>query len=223
MLQRNGYEVHFPAAQTCCGAAQLHVGEDELARNLARNNIDAFLARDYKAVITNAGGCGATLKEEYANLMIDDPKYAERAKQFSAKVKDINEFLADHLNVAPQGHIKARATYADSCHLRHVQKVVSQPRELLGRIPGLQLIELKQPDRCCGSAGVYNIVQPDTANAILDMKMADIAYTGADLIVTSNTGCHMQLIAGVRRAGLKARVVHVVEVLDMSYRNSYHL
>jgi glycolate oxidase iron-sulfur subunit len=223
VLQRNGYEVHFPAAQTCCGAAQLHVGEDELARNLARYNIDAFLARDYKAVITNAGGCGATLKEEYANLMIDDPKYAERAKQFSAKVKDINEFLADHLNVAPEGQVKARATYADSCHLRHVQKVVRQPRELLGRIPGLQLIELKQPDRCCGSAGIYNIVQPDTANAILDMKMADIAYTGADLIVTSNTGCHMQLIAGVRRAGLKARVVHVVEVLDMSYRNAYHL
>jgi glycolate oxidase iron-sulfur subunit len=103
--------------------------------------------------------------------------------------------------------------------LRHAQKVVKQPRDLLKRIPGLQLIELKQPDRCCGSAGVYNIAQSDSADAILDMKMADIAATGADLIVTSNTGCHMQLIAGVRRAGLKAQVKHVVEVLDISYRN----
>jgi glycolate oxidase iron-sulfur subunit len=219
VLQRNGYEVHFQPGQTCCGAAHLHMGEVEAVRELARKNIDAFLAQDWQAVITNAGGCGATLKEEYPHLLKDDPNYAGRARQFSAKVKDIGEFLADHLHVPPQGEVKATATYSDSCHLRHAQKVVKQPRDLLKRIPGLQLVELKQPDRCCGSAGVYNIAQSDSADAILDMKMADIAATGADLIVTSNTGCHMQLIAGVRRAGLKAQVKHVVEVLDISYRN----
>ena len=218
VLQRNGYTVHFPAGQTCCGAAHLHTGEQSLARDLARKNIDAFLAGDYEAIINNAGGCGATLKYEYADLLKDDPVYAERAKKFCARVQDISEFLIDHLHVPPQGEVRARATYSDSCHLRHVQKVIRPPRELLQRIPGLQLVELGQPDRCCGSAGVYNIVQPDTANAVLDMKMADIAATGADLIVTSNTGCHMQLIAGARRAGLKAQVKHVVEVLEMSYR-----
>jgi glycolate oxidase iron-sulfur subunit len=185
---------------------------------LARANIDAFLSRDYVAVINNAGGCGATLKEEYAHLFGDDPVYAERARQLGAKVKDISEFLAEHLNVLPQGKVQAKATYSDSCHLRHGQKVIKQPRELLKRIPGLELVELKQPDRCCGSAGVYNIVQAEIANAVLDMKMADIASTGADVIVTSNTGCHMQLIAGTRRAGLPARVLHVVQLLDMSYQ-----
>jgi glycolate oxidase iron-sulfur subunit len=219
VLQRNGYEVHFPSAQTCCGAAQLHLGEQELARALARKNIDAFLTRPYAAIVNNAGGCGATLKE-YAHLMQDDPQYAERARQFVGQVQDISEFLATHLHVPPQGEVRARATYSDSCHLRHAQKVTKQPRDLLKRIPGLQLVELKLPDRCCGSAGVYNIVQSDTADAILDMKMADIAATGADLVIASNTGCAMQLIAGARRAGLKAQVKHVAEVLDMSYRSA---
>jgi glycolate oxidase iron-sulfur subunit len=116
------------------------------------------------------------------------------------------------------GEVKVKATYSDSCHLRHEHKIIKQPRELLKKIPGLELVELKLPDRCCGSAGVYNIVHPDTADAILDTKMADIAATGADLIVASNTGCHMQLIAGARRAGLKARVMHVAEVLETSYQ-----
>jgi glycolate oxidase iron-sulfur subunit len=219
VLQKNGYEVHFPAGQTCCGAAQLHMGEQELARELARKNIDAFLFREYDAIISNAGGCGATLKEAYADLLKEDPRYAARARLFSARVKDISEFLADHMHILPAGNVRVTATYADSCHLRHGQKVVKQPRELLKKIPGLALVELKQPDRCCGSAGVYNIVQSETANAVLDMKIADIAATGAELVITSNTGCHMQLIAGVRRAGLNARVVHIAEVLDMSYRS----
>lgn len=217
VLQRNGYEVHFPKGQTCCGAAQLHVGEDKQARELAIKNIDAFLSGDYEAVINNAGGCGATLKDEYFHLFEDDPVYLEKAKQLAAKVKDINEFLATHLHVPPKGEVKARVTYADSCHLRHAQKVVKQPRDLLKMIPGLQLVELKAPDRCCGSAGVYNIAHADTANEVLDMKMADIAATGAEIIACTNTGCHMQLIAGVRRAGLKAEVKHVVQLLDMSY------
>ncbi len=221
VLQQNGYQVHFPPGQTCCGAAQLHMGEEDLARNLARKNIDAFLSHSYVAVINNAGGCGATLKEEYLRLFPDDSEYSARAKELAGKVKDISEFLAEHLYVLPQGKLSIKATYADSCHLRHGQKVIAQPRDLLKHIPGLELVELKQPDRCCGSAGVYNIVQAQIANAVLDMKMADIASTDADVIVTSNTGCQMQLIAGVRRAGLRARVLHVAQLLDMSYQASH--
>ncbi|MBM3129496.1 MAG: (Fe-S)-binding protein [Chloroflexi bacterium] len=218
VLQRNGYQVHFPPGQTCCGAAQIHQGEHALARDLARQNIDAFLARDYVAVISNAGGCGATLKDELVHLFHDDPVYFEKAKQFAAKVKDISEFLTANLRVPPTGEVQARVTYSDSCHLRHVQKVVKPPRELLKRIPGIELVELKLPDRCCGSAGVYNIVQADSADAILDAKMQDIAETGADWIIASNIGCHMQLIAGARKANLEMPVYHVVQVLDMSYQ-----
>jgi glycolate oxidase iron-sulfur subunit len=218
VLQRNGYTVHFPRGQTCCGAAQLHVGDDVLARQLARQNIDAFLGAGYLAVISNAGGCGACLKKDYPRLFASDPVYGERARRFAALVQDISEFLADHLHLAPQGEVRVRATYADSCHLRHAQGISAQPRSLLRQIPGLELVELQYPDRCCGSAGIYNITQSATADAILDLKMADIAATGAELVITSNTGCHMQLLAGVRRAGLKARVTHVVEVLEMSYQ-----
>jgi glycolate oxidase iron-sulfur subunit len=222
VLQTNGYAVHFPNDQTCCGAAQLHLGEAELARQLARRNIDAFLQAEaaegpFEAIINNAGGCGASLKE-YPHLLKEDPLYAEKARRFSALVKDISEFLVEHLNVIPRGEVRARVTYADSCHLRHAQKVVNQPRSLLKSVPGIDLVELKKPDQCCGSAGVYNIVQAQTANAILDGKMSDIAATGAEIIVTTNTGCQMQLQYGVRKAQLPARVVHLVEVLDQSYR-----
>jgi glycolate oxidase iron-sulfur subunit len=222
VLQRNGFEVHFPKHQTCCGAAQLHLGEQALAKELARRNIDAFLEMEenfesgFLAIINNAGGCGATLKE-YDHLLQDDPQYAEKAKTFVAQVQDISEFLDKHLRIKPQGELQLRATYADSCHLRHAQRVVQQPRHLLESIPGLQLVELDRPDRCCGSAGVYNLQKPETANAILDEKMADIAKTGADVIVTTNTGCYFQLLHGVRQTGSSARVVHLVELLDKSY------
>lgn len=216
VLQRNGYEVHFPAGQTCCGAAPLHVGDEEQARRLARRNVDAFLANDYDAIVNNAGGCGAMLKE-YDHLLRDDPDYAHKAKRFVAKVADVSEFLAAHLNNRPTGILRVRATYVDSCHLRHAQKVVRQPRDLLRAIPGLELVELRQPDRCCGSAGTYNILHTDIANAVLDAKMADIAASGADTVVTTNAGCYLQLVYGVRRARLKAEVVHLVELLDRSY------
>lgn len=225
VLQRNGYQVHIPARQTCCGAAQLHLGEEELARDLARQNIDAFECSSangggqdggYDAIISNAGGCGAVLKE-YVRLLQDDPAYAEKARRFSAKHQDIGEFLAKHLNVPPRGTVNVRATYVDSCHLRNVQKVIRQPRELLRAIPGLELVELKQPDRCCGSAGVYNIVQTATADKVLDAKMADIVALGVNTIVVTNTGCYFQLLNGARRKGSSARVVHLVELLDQSY------
>lgn len=217
VLQRNGYEVHFPAAQTCCGAAQLHTGHETLALELARRNIDAFLADDYDAVINNAGGCGAQLKE-YASMLQEDPAYAERAQRFVALVQDFNEFMATHLHTPPQGALPLRVTYADSCHLRHAQKIITQPRDLLRAIPQLELVELTQPDQCCGSAGIYNIVQAETANAILDAKIADIAATGADVLAVTNVGCAMQLISGVRRAGLPIKVMHVAELLELSYR-----
>ena len=217
VLQRNGYEVHFPAAQTCCGAAQLHTGREALARDLARRNIDAFLAEDYDAIVNNAGGCGAQLKE-YAHLLKDDAAYAERAARFVARVQDFNEFMADHLHTPPEGALPIRVTYADSCHLRHGQKVIAQPRELLRGIPALELVELAKPDQCCGSAGIYNIVHAETANAILDAKIADVAATSADVLAVTNTGCAMQLLSGVRRAGLPIKVLHVAEILELSYR-----
>lgn len=216
ILQRNGYDVIVPQEQMCCGAAPLHVGEAETAREMARRNIDLFLATECDAIINNAGGCGAALKE-YPRLLEDDHTYAEKAQRFAAKVMDISEFLMDHLHVPPRGRVNARATYVDSCHLRHAQRVIDQPRRLLQEIPGLELVELSQPDRCCGSAGVYNIAHPDVADRVLDAKMADIAQTGADIIVTSNTGCYLQMVRGARRANMPARVVHLVELLEEAY------
>ncbi|MBI4790690.1 MAG: (Fe-S)-binding protein [Chloroflexi bacterium] len=230
VLQRNGYEVHFPTGQTCCGAAQLHAGEEELARQLARKNIDTFLISSpvengggtgggYDAVVNNAGGCGAVLKE-YAHLFEHDAAYADKARRFVSQVQDLSEFLVNHLNKPPQGKLPTRVTYSDSCHLRHGQKVVGQPRKLIKAIPGIQFVELETPDRCCGSAGVYNIVQADSANEILDLKMAEVAATGAEILVTTNTGCHLQLDYGARKAKLAPRVqvMHLAELLELSYR-----
>lgn len=192
-------------------------GNQEAARDLARRNIDAFFALECDAIVCNAGGCGQSLKS-YAHLLRDDPDYATRAALFTAQVQDVSEFLAAHLHEPPRGAVRVRATYADSCHLRHGQRVVREPRELLRAIPGLELVELSHPDQCCGSAGVYNIAHPDMADVVLQAKLDDIAATGAELVVISNTGCHMQLIAGVRQAGLPARVHHLIEVLDESYQ-----
>jgi glycolate oxidase iron-sulfur subunit len=222
VLQRNGFEVHFPKRQTCCGAAHLHLGEQALAEELAKRNIDAYLAltnktqKDFIAIINNAGGCGSTLKE-YDHLLQDDPEYADTAKAFVAKVQDISEFLDENFRFKPKGELNLRVTYVDSCHLRHAQKITQQPRQLLKSIPGLQLIELNMPDRCCGSAGVYNLQKPETANAILDEKMEDIANTDADTIVTTNTGCYFQLLNGIKQADSSTRVVHLVELLEESY------
>jgi len=219
VLQRNGYEVHFPQGQTCCNAAALHSGEADFAQRLARQNIDAFAGDEWVAIINNAGGCGAALKG-YDHLLARDPLYAERARAFVAKVQDISEFLADHLHNPPTGHVQARVTYVDSCHLRHGQKVSKQPRALLRAIPGVQLVEVAQPDMCCGSAGIYNLVQPEMANQVLDNKLADVRATGAGIIATANTGCYMQMIYGVKRGGLNATVMHVVELLERSYANA---
>ncbi len=213
VLQRNGFEVHFPAGETCCGAAALHLGEKELARELAQKNLEAFDSDQYDAVVTNAGGCGAMLKE-YPQLLAS---VGSGPRRFARKVRDASELLVDGVEPA---EVSGRATYVDSCHLRHVQGVASAPRELLGRIAGLELVELERPDHCCGSAGVYNLVRPEDADRVLERKLEDVAATGAGVVVTTNPGCQLQLAAGVRQAGLDAEVVHLMELLDRAYGSS---
>jgi len=217
VLARNGCEVVIPAAQNCCGALHVHSGLEEQARALARRNIDAVLGGNFDAILTNAAGCGSTLKE-YDHLLADEAGYAERAREFRRRMRDVNEFLAS-IGLNPElGRLDAVATYQDSCHLAHGQQIRSAPRQLLQAIPGLKLREMRLADGCCGSAGIYNLVHNDMAMQILEKKMADVNATGASLIVTSNPGCMLQLAAGARLYGSGQRVLHVVEVLDESYR-----
>jgi len=216
VLRRNGCEVSLPAAQTCCGALHVHAGLRELARTLARRNIDAFEAGRYDAVITNAAGCGSTLKE-YGELLAPDARYRDRARAFSSRVKDVTEFLAAAGINREMGALNITATYQDSCHLAHGQRVRRQPRQLLEAVPGLQLHELPLADLCCGSAGVYNVQHTGMSMRLLEKKMQMAASTGANTIVTANPGCLLQLRAGAALFGRHQRVMHVVEVLDEAY------
>ena len=217
VLVRHGCEVVVPSEQVCCGALHLHTGDRQEARRLARRNIDVFLAENVDAIIVNVAGCGAAMKE-YGELLKDDPRYAERASRFSALVKDVTEFLADLPLSDGLGPLHQVVTYQDPCHLLHAQGIKSQPRALLQAIPGLELVEMSHPDQCCGSGGLYNIIHPRMAERLLQRKMRDIAATGAQVIVTANVGCALQLEAGLRRYDLSGRVAHVVELLDESYR-----
>jgi glycolate oxidase iron-sulfur subunit len=219
VLQRNGCEVVVPEGQGCCGALHLHAGLRGEARKLACRNIDAIVVEGFDAVITNAAGCGSTLKE-YGELLADVPAYAERARRFSITVRDITEFLAS-LELNPNlGRVDAVVTYQDSCHLAHGQHIRQAPRRLLGAIPGLTLKEMPGADVCCGSAGIYNVVQNEMAMRILQHKMEAANATRADIIATADPGCMLQLQAGVRLHGSGQRVMHVVEVLDLAYRNA---
>jgi Fe-S oxidoreductase len=217
VLARNGVETVAPAAQRCCGALNLHAGDRRTARELARRNIDAFLAADIEAIVVNSAGCGSTMKE-YGELLEHDEAYAEKAARVSAMVQDVSEYLVSLPFAPPKGALPARVTYQDSCHLVHAQQVRSAPRELLRAIPGLELIEMATPDRCCGSAGVYSFAQREMSLQVLDDKMGDVASTGTETIATANPGCMMQLEAGLRRHKLPGRAVHIVELLDESYR-----
>jgi glycolate oxidase iron-sulfur subunit len=219
VLQANGCEVTIHAGQTCCGALHVHAGLRDRARKLARQNIDALTDAGFDAILTNAGGCGSTLKE-YDELLEHDPEYAERARRFVTIMKDVNEFLAS-IGLNPRmGEVRGVVTYQDSCHLAHGQRVRSAPRELLRQVPGLTLKEMPMSDLCCGSAGIYNVVHTDMALALLEKKMRSVNSTGADRIVTANPGCMLQLRAGVERHGHGQRVSHVVEVLDEAYRSA---
>jgi glycolate oxidase iron-sulfur subunit len=219
VLQKNGCDVVIPGGQTCCGALHVHSGLREEARKLARRNIDAFLAGRYDAVVTNAAGCGSTLKE-YHELLEDDPAYAEKAERFARTVRDVNEFLASIELNREMRPLPYTVTYQDSCHLAHGQRVRAAPRKLLEAVPGLKFREMPLSDLCCGSAGIYNVVHAGMAGAILKKKMDAIATTGAEIIATANPGCMLQLRAGAKLHGRGQRVAHVVEILDEAYRRA---
>jgi glycolate oxidase iron-sulfur subunit len=219
VLAWNGCEVVTPRGQQCCGSLHAHNGELELARQLARRNIDQIPPDRFDAIITNAGGCGSHLKH-YGRLLAEDPAYRERAHLWDQKVKDIHEWLAG-IGVRPpktHGAPPIVVTYHESCHLSHGQKIVEQPRRLLQAIPNVRLVELPESLWCCGSAGIYNLTQPEMANRLLERKLNHIRSTGATVVATANTGCHLQLINGARQAGLGVRVVHPMTLLAEAYR-----
>jgi len=216
VLAANGCEVSIPAGQCCCGSLAFHFGGIEQARAQARRNIDVFLETGAEYIITNAAGCGSTMKQ-YDHLLAGDPAYAEKARLVSAKVRDITEFLASIDLAPPPLPVRVKATYQDACHLAHGQGVRAQPRKLLSMIPGLELVSLRDSDTCCGSAGVYNIVQPEMADALLRRKMENIAATGAQVVASANAGCMMQLRLGARLYGPPVEVLHVIDLLDRAY------
>jgi glycolate oxidase iron-sulfur subunit len=218
VLARNGCDVYTPSGQGCCGALHVHIGERDTARQLARRNIEVFEALDLDAVIINAAGCGSTLKE-YPHLFRDDPVWHDRAEAFSEKMRDINEWLVEiGIDTAGLGELPLRVTYQDPCHLVHGQGIRNQPRRLLRSIPGLELVELKDSDVCCGSAGIYNLTHPEFSEEILDWKIPEVAKTAASTLVAPNPGCAMQIASGARERGLELEVCHVVDLLDRSYR-----
>ena len=218
VLLRNGCEVVTPGLQSCCGSLHAHNGEIEWAREMARRNIDAFDLESLDAIITNAAGCGSHLKH-YDELLAHDGRYAERARVWSAKVRDIHEWLVDcGLQIANCGLQPTPATYHEACHLCHGQKISSAPRQILKSIPGLELVELPEATWCCGSAGIYNITQPEMSAKLLDRKMTNIAKTGASVVASANPGCCVQLEAGARERGWKLEIVHPVTLLARAYR-----
>jgi glycolate oxidase iron-sulfur subunit len=219
VLAANGCVVYSPPKQGCCGALQMHTGDRETARDLARRNVDAFGSLQLDAIIINAAGCGSTLKE-YGHLLGDDPAYADRARAFATSVKDVSEFLAAIDMVPPTQPVPIQVTYQDACHLVHGQGIRQQPRKLLGMIPGLELIEMKESDVCCGSAGIYNLTHPDISNQVLEQKMEHVVATGAHTVVASNPGCTMQMVYGARRRGVDLQFAHVVDLLDRAYGHS---
>ena len=217
VLRRNGCDVLIPKDQGCCAALNVHNGEMVAAKAMARRNIDTFLAAGVDAVIVNAAGCGATMKE-YGHLLREDPEYAEKAQQFSRLVNDASEFLAGLGLVGPLGPVRMTVTYQDPCHLAHGQKVRAQPRSILAAIPGLTLVEMEASDRCCGSAGIYNITHPEMSQTLLDEKMASIARTRVDAVVAPNPGCMLQIRSGAQRNGSSVTVYHLMDLLDRAYQ-----
>jgi len=219
VLAAEGCEVVAPRTQPCCGALLVHAGEEAAALELAKKTIDAFEGTNVDAIVSNAAGCGSNVKD-YAYLLRDDPTYAERARSFSAKCKDVSEILADLEQRAARHPLKLRIAFHDSCHLQHAQGVRSQPRALLSKIPELQLAEIPESAICCGSAGIYNLVQPDAARAIGDRKASLIEPLKADAVATGNPGCLLQLQASLARNGHQTPVVHTIQLLDASIRGN---
>ena len=213
VLQANGCEVVVPAGQACCGALPSHAGVRDVARSLARANFAAFPADEFDAVITNAAGCGSTLKE-YTHLFAADDASHNDAARFSGKMRDVNEFLAELGLTASMHQVPLRVTYQDSCHLAHGQKIREAPRKLIRAVPGVEFVEMRLADQCCGSAGVYNVTETEASLELLALKMDLVRETKTHAIVTANPGCILQLRAGAAIHGTKHEVLHVVELLD---------
>ena len=217
VLAAEGCEVLAPEEQPCCGALLVHAGEEAAAVELAKRTIDAFERANVETIVTNAAGCGSNVKE-YGHLLRDVPAYAERAKAFAAKCKDISEVLAGLEPRAKRQRLKLRVAFHDSCHLQHAQGVRLQPRALLSSIPGLELAEIPEAAICCGSAGIFNLVQPEAANELGDRKAYLIEPLNADVVATGNPGCILQMQSALARGGQKTRVVHTIQILDTSIR-----
>jgi glycolate oxidase iron-sulfur subunit len=217
VLQKNGCDVVLPPGQGCCGALHTHGGDLDGGRELARANIAAFEGLGVDAIIVNAAGCGSTLKE-YGHLLHDDPIWHERAVAFSNKIKDVHEFLAGiELNRADLRPLNISVTYQEPCHLAHAQRITAQPRSLLKAIPGLELREMFESSLCCGSAGIYNVTQPEMAAQLGARKVNNALATGAKVIATGNPGCALQLAGELRRRGEDVQVRYIVELLDEAY------
>jgi glycolate oxidase iron-sulfur subunit len=217
VLAAEGCEVLLPKDQCCCGALMIHAGEEKAALDYARRAIDVFERAQVDRVVINAAGCGSNMKD-YAYLLRDDPKYAERAKAFSAKCRDISEVLTELEPRASQHPIPLKVVYHDSCHLQHAQAVRTQPRTLLKRIPELQLLEPADAALCCGSAGIYNLLRPGSARELGERKVHHLLATTPDIIASSNPGCLLQLSSGLQAVGARVPVVHLVQLLDASIR-----
>ena len=223
VLLAHDCEVYTPRLQFCCGSLHSHNGEMEIAREMARRNIQAVEKSagelsTIDAIITNAGGCGSHLRN-YAHLLHDDAEYRDRAAIWSEKLKDIHEWLAQIGLKCPARHSQTvRVTYHESCHLCHGQKIIRQPRELLRSIPGLELVELPESNWCCGSAGIYNITQPEMAGQLLDRKLANLKKTKASIAASANPGCSIQLEAGLRKHNTPMQVLHPVSLLARAIR-----
>ena len=215
VLAAEGCEVVAPSVQGCCGALSLHMGREDEATDFAKNLIATFDALDVERVVVNAAGCGSAMKD-YGWLLRHDPAWADRAAAFATKVVDVSEYLVALGPRATRQPVATTVAYHDACHLGHAQGIRSQPRELLAGIPGLAVREIGEPEICCGSAGVYNLLEPEPALALGDRKAANVADTGADMLVTANPGCLMQIRSALERAGRPMSVAHPIELLDRS-------
>jgi glycolate oxidase iron-sulfur subunit len=218
VLAAEGCEIITPENQPCCGALMVHSGLEEQAAAMARSIIDLFDRANVDTIVINAAGCGSTMKE-YGHLLRDDPQWSARAHAFSAKCKDITEILCELDPIAPRNPLPIRIAYHDACHLRHAQGIYQQPRKLLAGIPGLEVAEIAESSLCCGSAGVYNLLQPEPAQQLGDRKVSNLLATHVSAVVSANPGCLLQLMSGLRRAGQKELpAFHMIELLDASIR-----
>ena len=222
VLAAEGCDVVIPRGQACCGALSLHSGRTGEAAGFARHAIETFEQAGVEAIVVNSAGCGSAMKE-YAELLADDPEWAERAAALSAKVRDFAEFLADLFETtggpaAARHPLPVKAAYQDACHLAHAQKVTAAPRALLNGIPDLELAEIPEAGMCCGSAGVYNLLQPEAAHELGERKAASVRSTGARLLISANPGCSLQIASALEAMGQSIAIAHTAEILDASIR-----